>query len=283
MAPGDSRPDPMDLWDIAVPPRPSGVPGATMAGFAHRASVGEFDLEPLPYPAVTLVIDVGGDSVVVDDAHGGQHRGSMVLPLAPGRVRAHGSGLRCLQVRLPPPVAQAVLGAPAASLGDAVVDLSDLWGDDAERLESALRATTSWNRRFALLDAELAARHETGATSATAACQPELAHAWHEIVGSRGRVQVEGLTATTGWSRKRLWSRFRAQIGMGPKRAAMLARFDHAAHRLAAGVAPAQVAAEAGYADQSHLHRDVRAFADTTPAGVATAPWLAVDPIAWPT
>ena len=35
--------------------------------------------------------------------------------------------------------------------------------------------------------------------------------------------------------------------------------------------------------DQSHLHRDVRAFTGATPTAIAAAPWLAVDPIAWAT
>jgi AraC-like DNA-binding protein len=62
---------------------------------------------------------------------------------------------------------------------------------------------------------------------------------------------------------------------------AQLIRFDHAAHRLAAGHSAALVAAESGYTDQSHLHRDVRTFAGVTPRAVATAPWLSVDDIAW--
>ena len=98
---------------------------------------------------------------------------------------------------------------------------------------------------------------------------------------SRGRVRVERLAADVEWSRKRLWSRFRSQIGLTPKRAAQLVRFDHAAHRLAAGHSAALVAAESGYTDQSHLHRDVKTFAGVTTTAVAAAPWLAVDDIAW--
>jgi hypothetical protein len=54
-------------------------------------------------------------------------------------------------------------------------------------------------------------------------------------------------------------------------------------HRLVAGEGPAQVAADGGYYDQSHLHRDVMAFTGTTPATVLCEPFLTVDDRAWPT
>ncbi|WP_234360304.1 alpha/beta fold hydrolase [Streptomyces sp. DSM 15324] len=69
----------------------------------------------------------------------------------------------------------------------------------------------------------------------------------------------------------------------GYKHAAQLVRFDHAAHLLAAGNAAAWVAAASGYVDQSHLHREVKAFTGATPTAVAAAPWLAIDDVAWPT
>ncbi|MFC4114235.1 helix-turn-helix domain-containing protein [Nonomuraea zeae] len=102
------------------------------------------------------------------------------------------------------------------------------------------------------------------------------------MVASRGRVRVERLVAELGWSRKRRWSRFRAQVGLTPKRVARLIRFDHAAHRLVTGHGAASVAAESGYADQSHLHRDVMACSGMTPVAVAASPFLAIDDVAWP-
>jgi AraC-like DNA-binding protein len=146
------------------------------------------------------------------------------------------------------------------------------------RIREQLGEASSWQDRFALVDAVLARRRETGPS-----VDPEVAWAWDRIAVSRGRARVEELAVEVGWSRKRLWSRFRSQAGVPPKRAARLVRFDHAAHRLAAGGDAARVAAEGGYVDQSHLHRDVLAFSGMTPAAVASQVWLAVDKIAWGT
>lgn len=245
-----------------------------MAGFRGRGDT-PVDLQMVPYPAVTVFVDFG-DAELVDGAGGERRRGSAVVGLAPGRVRACGRDVDVLQVRLSPVVAHAVLGA-SAEPGVAVVALDELWGRDAERLHERLHAAGSWDERFAVMAAVLARRHETGR-----AVDPEVAFVWRRLVASRGRVRVERLATEVGWSRKRLWSRFRSQIGLTPKRAATLVRFDHVAHRLAAGQSAARVAAENGFVDQSHLCRDVMAFAGMTPTAVAAAPWLAVDPIAWP-
>ena len=261
------------IWDIALPSRPSRIAGVRMAGFTSRAKT-LVDLQVVPYPAVTLFIDLG-DGVLIDHARGQQQRGSLAVGLAPSGVRGHGRNIECLQVRISPVVSHVVLGA-SAELGETVITLDDLWGHDAVRSEDQLRAAGSWDERFAIAEAALVERCQ-----ARRAADPEVAFAWRRMVTSRGQVRVEGLAAEAGWSRKRLWSRFRSQIGLTPKRAAQLIRFDHAAHRLAAGDSAALVAAETGYSDQSHLHRDVMTFAGITPTAVAGAPWLAVDDIAW--
>ncbi|MEU6233516.1 helix-turn-helix domain-containing protein [Kitasatospora sp. NPDC047058] len=261
-------------WHIATPSRPGRLRGVGMAGFRARGT-DLVDLGVVPYPAVTVALDVGDGPLTVGDTTGRQQSGSVVVGLAPSGVRGHGRGIECLQLRLSPVVAHAVLGA-SAELGGTVVSLGDLWGRDAARIEERLHAARSWDDRFAIADAALARRHQAGP-----AVDPEVAFVWEQMVRNRGGVRVDQLAAEAGWSRKRLWSRFRSQIGLTPKRAARLVRFDHAAHRLAAGHTAALVAAEAGYVDQSHLHRDILAFAGVTPTAVAAAPWLTVDDVAW--
>ncbi|MGW1108634.1 helix-turn-helix domain-containing protein [Streptomyces sp. NPDC002540] len=265
------------VWGVECPQRSSQVTGVTMAGF-HVP-----DLETLrivPHPTVTLLLEFGAGSPVLDSPAGGQQRGSIVAGPglgSGGAVRARGENVECVQVRLSPVIARAILGASPADLDGAVVSLGDLWGREASRIREQLGDVSSWQDRFVLTDALLARRHEAGPP-----VDPEVAWAWHRIVVSRGVTRVDELAAEVGWSRKRLWSRFRSQLGLPPKRAVKLVRFDHAAHRLVAGEGAAQVAAETGYADQSHLHRDVMAFTGATPATVAGEPFLAVDDIAWP-
>ncbi|MFE7116550.1 helix-turn-helix domain-containing protein [Streptomyces sp. NPDC057654] len=262
-------------WDVARPPRPSRTAGVSLAGFRDR-STGPADLPVIPHPAVTLVVEFGNGSLVVDDATGRQRRGSLVAGLAPGAVRMRGENVTCVEVHLSPVVTHAVLGVCPAELDRTVVALDDLWGRDAERLREQLGDAPSWEDRFALTDTLLSRRRGTGPPA-----DPEVVRAWDRIVASRGRARVEDLAAEVGWSRRRLWSRFRSQIGLPPKRAATLLRFRHAAHRLAAGDSAARVAAECGYVDQSHLHREIVAFTGITPTALADDPGLVVDDTAW--
>jgi AraC-like DNA-binding protein len=262
--------------DVAVRAQSVRLPGISMAGFRHHAS-SPVDVAMVAHPSVTLLIDLSEDAGVVYDARGRHERGSVVAGLAPGDLRVTGQGAAsCLQIRLEPAAAAAVFGA-SAELSGTVVALEDVWGRDVERAEGRLRAAASWGERFMIAEDLLGRR-----LGARPPVDPEVAHIWRRTLISRGRVRVDGLAAEVGWSRKRLWSRFRSQLGITPKLAARLVRFDHAAHLLAAGRPAARVAAETGYVDQSHLHREVKAFTGLPPTAVAAAPWLAIDDIAWP-
>ncbi|MBD0421751.1 helix-turn-helix transcriptional regulator [Streptomyces sp. TRM S81-3] len=266
------------VFEVVPPSRPSRSRGVSMAGFHDHGPVPKA-MRAIPHPAVTLALDFGPGRIVADDATG-RRRGSLVAGLAFEDLRVSGRDVEVVQVRLSPVVAYSVLGASPADLQGAVVALDDLWGRDAERILERLSEARSWQDRFALTDDVLARRRE--AERPGRSVPPEVARAWDRIMRSCGRIQVETLAAEVGWSRKRLWSRFRSHIGLTPHRAAKLVRFHHAAHRLAAGHSPALAAAESGYYDQSHLHRNVQAFTGVTPVTLADEPFLAVDDIAWP-
>ena len=246
-----------------------------MAGFRQRIPA-LVDIAMIAHPSVTLIVDLSEAGGIVYDAHGQRQRGSFVAGLLPGQLRAGGWSGECLQIRLSPVVAAAVFGA-SIELTGTVAALEDVWVRDARQVEEKLRAATSWDERFTIAAEVL--RRRLGARPSV---DPEVAYSWRRTVMSRGQLRVDGLADEVGWGRKRLWSRFRSQIGLPPKRAAQLVRFDHAAHLLAAGHAVASVAAQSGYVDQSHLHRETKAIAGVTPTAVATAPWLAIDDVAWP-
>lgn len=261
-------------WEITRPAKACRAPGVSMAGFRSRA--GTVDVRVVPHPSLTLALEFGHGPTLVDTATSRRQRGNLVAGFLSGGFRVRGDHVECLQVRLSPLAARAVLGVAPAELDQTTVALHDLWGADEEPLRQRLADAASWPQRFALVDAVLARRIATG---------PELdrkvAWVWHRIHASRGRLRIDELAAELGWSRKRLWQRFRSQIGLSPKYTAKLVRFDHAVHQLAAGTSAARVAAANGYVDQPHLYRDVLAFTGTTPTVVAREQWLAADGAAW--
>ncbi|MFJ5262225.1 helix-turn-helix domain-containing protein [Streptomyces sp. NPDC088387] len=250
-------------WEVALPPGDTSLAGVAMAGFRDRAAVG-LDMQVLPQPAVIVVLGLGDDPLTVEDTDGRRALSGLVAAPSPGPARVRADHVECVELRLSPRAAYELLGVPPRELDGSVTGLDDLWGADVRRLRDRLTAAAGWRERLALMDGFLARRAERAPAMA-----PEVAAAWDHIVASRGRIRVDELAASFGWSRKRLWSRFSAQIGLTPKRAAMLVRFDHAARALSTGADATETALACGYADQAHLHRDVRAFAGCTPGALA--------------
>lgn len=267
------------LWDIATPRPPCRLPGVGMAGFRPRVHTSA-DIAMIAHPSLTLLVDMSDEGSLLHDAHGRRGRGSVVAGLLPGALRASGRVGEVLQIRLDP-VAAAVLLRASPDLCGTVVPLEEVWGRDAGQVEERLRAAASWDERFAAV-VDILGRRLTEPPAARSPVDGEVAHAWRRIRASRGRIRVDSLADEVGWSRKRLSARFRSQLGIAPKRAARLVRFDHAAHLLAAGLGAVDVAAASGYVDQSHLAHEVKEFTGFTPTAVAAAPWLAIDDIAWP-
>ncbi|MEV6066246.1 helix-turn-helix domain-containing protein [Nocardia sp. NPDC052001] len=247
-------------WDFAAA---APADGAAMIGYRDLGT-GGMDLRVAGTAAVTLVVEFGGRGLSIEDAAGPRRLGGFIAGLGMDAMRVGGDGVQCVEVRLSPARAYSVLGISPRELGREVVDLEDLWGGRALLLREELAARDSWRERFALTETFLAQRDRPLRTP-----DPEVLAGWARILGSGGQVRVGTLAESVGWSYKRLWGRFESQIGLTPKRAAMLVRFRAAVDGLLAGRAAADVAATCGYVDQAHLCRDVSMFADRTPGSLA--------------
>ena len=195
----------------------------------------------------------------------GHDRQSFVAGFMPRPVVTEFAGRHAaVQVYLSPLGVRRLLGVPGSALAEQVVDAPELLPALAD-LPERLAAAGDWAARFALVD---------GALLALAAAAPPddllVTWAWERLEASGGRLRVGDLAARSGWSARHLSGRFRDTVGVAPKVAASVIRFERASRDLGR-LPPAEVAARHGFADQSHLHRDVVRFAGETPAEHARA------------
>lgn len=192
--------------------------------------------------------DHGGDLVVL----GPQTRASYLTP---------NDLPRCVTIRLRPGRARPVLGVPMSELVDRVVPLHDLWGPYATALTGKLsRARTGTAE---LLTGALAARldRQSAADLARAALVESAAGL---LAGTEGPGRVPEVAGELGVSERHLRNLFTDGVGVPPKRFARI-------HRVRTVLAQArhepwaELAADTGYYDQSHMSADFRAVMGVPP------------------
>jgi AraC-like DNA-binding protein len=222
----------------------------------------------LPSPYLTLIFTLDEPLVVAahpDPAQKPGEFGALIggLHLTPALI-THDGAQSGVQVAVSPAGCRALFGRPAAELANRDVDASAVLGDRrTAEIRERLAAAPDWTARFAVLDTALGAL----LTDCSASYEP-IGYAYRRLLN--GPVPIATLAGEMGWSGRHLTGRFRAELGLGPKQAARLARFDRARRAVRPGVLLADVAAGHGYADQSHLVRDFQAFAGCSPSR-----WLA--------
>ncbi|MCP2272771.1 AraC-type DNA-binding protein [Actinokineospora diospyrosa] len=138
------------------------------------------------------------------------------------------------------------LGLPVSELLDARVDLADLWGSRADEL------------RDRLVDADVEEAQRI--LLAALPTDPDPAVGAIRALAARGRA-VRDMADELGLSERQLNRRSHAAFGYGPKMLHRVLRFQRALTLAREGLGFAEVAYRAGYADQPHLARDVRALA----------------------
>jgi AraC-like DNA-binding protein len=153
-------------------------------------------------------------------------------------------------LRFAPGIGPAVFGLPADALRDQRVPLEQLWTSDAvDRVVDELQANADGGP---VLEAVVADRLRR-------ADPDPVAHEVARLV-DRGHSVAE-VAAAVGLSDRQLHRRSLAAFGYGPKVLARILRLQRALDLARSGRTFSTTAAEAGYADQAHLAREVRALA----------------------
>ena len=234
---------PAPIWE-AVSARPAGPLRAVVA--EHHA-YRQRHVPParhlgLPSPYLTVIITLDEPLHVArqpdPDQAPATYRALVGGLHTTAAVIAHDGAQSGVQLQLSPLGARALLGVPAGELADLDLDAAHLLGRLADDLHEQMR---------------------------------EVCRAWRLLRASHGTVRVADVARAVGWSERHLAARFRTEIGLTPKAAARVIRFDRA-RRMLPRLPGAVVAATCGYADKSHLVRD---FVDFT--GLAPRAWLAAE------
>jgi AraC-like DNA-binding protein len=154
-------------------------------------------------------------------------------------------------LRFPPGTAPTVLGMPAHPLRNQRINLDALW---PARDAAAAAATVAASPTLGYgLEAVAAARlADAGPPPA------ELEPAVRALDAGR---DIGAVAAMLGITARQLHRRSLDAFGYGPKLLARVLRMHRALRLARAGTPLAETAARAGYADQAHLSRDVKALA----------------------
>lgn len=173
-------------------------------------------------------------------------------------------GTGIVGARFHPGRAARMLGVPASEFLNQSVAVRDFWRrGESERLLRVAEAQNLAAKRSTL---ELALLTRLGAAGAA---DSEVTAAIYWLARCpAGR--VEQLSRWVGMSGRQLQRRFCAAVGYGPKMFQSVLRFQRLLHRAAewgqGGLA--EMAVESGYADQSHMNREVQRFSGVAPTAL---------------
>lgn len=211
----------------------------------------------LPGTSLTFVLplDAPLDVSWADDPGSRRASWSSVSGLHAAPAAIHHDGHQAgIQLALTVDGARALLGLPAAELAGELTDLAEAVPELAD-LPERLLELADWDARIQLvwvaLGTALSRNDPVGPRA-------EVGRALARLTRGIGVAEVAD---EVGYSRRHLGSLLRAEIGLSPKEYQRVARFERSRSLLVAAatagrVSLADVAARAGYADQSHLTRE---------------------------
>jgi methylphosphotriester-DNA--protein-cysteine methyltransferase len=170
------------------------------------------------------------------------------------------AGTVMVGVRFRPTAGGPALGVPLSELRDLRVDLAELLPAAARALPATLHPSVAAERARAVAGLLVAGGDPDRAVTRAAA-----------LLGNPA-ARVEQVAGEVGLSMRQLRRRFHAAVGYGPKTLQRVHRFQRFVREVDATGGScdlALAAADAGYADQSHLTRECVELSGLTPAALA--------------
>lgn len=262
----DAHDDGLNRWEMrryAPSPALAGLVGG-YTDYAERTA-GFTMRRELPHGEGVLIVNLGAPIEIT----GGD---GQLIRLGAGQAFVAGFHLRPalsnssgeqrgIQIEISLPALRRLLGLPMEALLDRTIPLETLMGRTAHALGQRLVDAADAPTRIALLEAEL---------SAAFASRPQLAPAQLAALQflKQPDAEIMDVARTIGWSRKHLSDRVRDAVGVGPRSYRRVLRFDRAVGLIRDGATSqgwAELAAEAGYYDQSHMIREFNELAGLTP------------------
>lgn len=174
-------------------------------------------------------------------------------------------GTQILGVRFHPGRAPDLLAVPGFELRDLSLPLRDVCGRSVLMQFVRVQDQSSLPAKKAVLEM-LMSRWLSSSTPSDRVVRSAI-----RLLAQHPCTQIDQLCQDMGISTRQLHRRFAASVGYGPKLFQSVLRFQrllHLAGRSPAGLGLARLAAEAGYADQSHMTRDVLRFSGLPPSAL---------------
>jgi AraC-like DNA-binding protein len=181
-------------------------------------------------------------------------------------VRGTSGPSSVIGVHFRPGGAAPFFSAPLGRLRNQTVLLEEVWGPVASELRERLQAAGQISRKFRILEEALLSR-----LSAAPPTDAMVMRVLRALAQDPSAARITDLQRAANCSPQPFIRRFQATVGLTPKRYARVLRFNALLSRLVR-VGPrdwAQLAADGGYFDQSHLIHEFNRLSGLTPSAYA--------------
>ncbi|HVT06812.1 MAG TPA: helix-turn-helix domain-containing protein [Polyangia bacterium] len=214
----------------------------------------------LPEPGLVLGVRYRGSASLVDGAAARLPDVTLTGMTAVARRMHTAAESGVILVRFRPAGAARFFAQPMHELFGTTAPLAELLPrPDAARLQSQVIEAADDRARAAVLESFLAARLRPDAPD------PVVGAAIEALDEAGGILPIRVLARRLAISRDPLEKRFRRAVGTSPKQFASLLRLRRAIEGYRPGASLTQLALEAGYFDQAHFSRALRAVTGQSP------------------